>query len=49
MTLVFELGGALAPSETAHNLMRLIAEGPSGDEAQDEEFRWGPMEREAHR
>lgn len=36
---MFELGGALVSEDTAHNLLRLIAEGPTGDEKEDEIFR----------
>lgn len=37
---VLELGGGtLVPSATSHNLLRLIAEGPTGNEDEDEQFR----------
>jgi AP-4 complex subunit epsilon-1 len=36
---VFELGGDLVPAETAHNLMRLVAEGTGEDDAADQLFR----------
>jgi len=39
MNVVFELGGDLVPTETAYNLMRLIAEGTGGAEEADEKFR----------
>ncbi|CEM22902.1 unnamed protein product [Vitrella brassicaformis CCMP3155] len=39
LTTLFELGGNLIADDTAYNLMRLIAEGPIGDEEQDEAFR----------
>jgi len=39
MNTVFELGGDLVPSETAYNLMRLVAEGTGEDEQKDNEFR----------
>ena len=39
MNLVFECGGDLVSVEVAHNFMRLIAEGPSGDEDQDNQLR----------
>ena len=39
MNLVFERGGDLVSVEVAHNFMRLIAEGPSGDEDQDNHLR----------
>ncbi|EKX53145.1 Adaptor protein complex 4 subunit epsilon [Guillardia theta CCMP2712] len=39
MNTVFEQGGDLVPAEVAHNLMRLVAEGPSGSEEQDNELR----------
>jgi hypothetical protein len=35
MNSVFERGGDLVDVAVAHNLMRLIAEGPSGDDEQD--------------
>jgi len=38
MKTVFERGGDLVSIEVAHNFMRLVAEGPSGDEDQ---VRWG--------
>lgn len=39
MNSVFELGGSLVADETAHNLLRLIAEGPTGNDDEDELFR----------
>lgn len=39
MNTVFELGGELVPSETAYNLMRLVAEGTGEDDAADQAFR----------
>mmetsp|Transcript_55129 Transcript_55129/g.129064 ORF Transcript_55129/g.129064 Transcript_55129/m.129064 type:complete len:1085 (+) Transcript_55129:145-3399(+) len=39
MNTVFELGGDLVPSETAYNLMRLVAEGTGEDEETDMQFR----------
>lgn len=39
MNDVFELGGDLVPSETAYNLMRLVAEGTGEDDAADQQFR----------
>ena len=39
MNSVFERGGDMVSLEVAHNFMRLIAEGPSGDEDQDNELR----------
>jgi len=39
MNNVFELGGDLVPTETAYNLMRLVAEGTGEDEAADQQFR----------
>lgn len=38
LNTVFELGGDLVPSDTAYNLMRLVAEGGE-DETKDQEFR----------
>lgn len=39
MNSVFERGGDLVSLDVAHNFMRLIAEGPSGDEDQDNQLR----------
>mmetsp|Transcript_62189 Transcript_62189/g.131388 ORF Transcript_62189/g.131388 Transcript_62189/m.131388 type:complete len:988 (+) Transcript_62189:93-3056(+) len=39
MNTVFDLGGDLVPSETAYNLMRLVAEGTGETEEKDHEFR----------
>jgi len=39
LNTVFELGGELVPSETAYNLMRLVAEGTGQDDAADTELR----------
>eukprot|EP00921_Rhytidocystis_pertsovi_P003025 GHVQ01005038.1.p1 GENE.GHVQ01005038.1~~GHVQ01005038.1.p1 ORF type:complete len:859 (-),score=114.24 GHVQ01005038.1:1882-4458(-) len=39
MITVFESAGTLVDTQTAYNLTQLIAEGPNGDEAQDDEFR----------
>lgn len=39
MTAVFELGGSGVQPETAHNLLRLIAEGSGEDEGADAELR----------
>lgn len=36
---MFELGGSLVSEVTAHNLLRLIAEGPTGNDQNDEVFR----------
>ena len=38
MNTIFELGGDLVAPSSAHNLMRLIAEGV-GDEVSDHQFR----------
>lgn len=34
-----KLGGDLVPSDTAHNLLRLVAEGPTGNDDEDLIFR----------
>lgn len=36
---VLNMGGSLVPVETAHNLLRLVAEGPTGNDDEDYAFR----------